>query len=82
MKAPICMICKKWVSVSEETGGYVSFQVTNESQIKYNKQCAEGMPGHPFGLEMFCSEHLTFAEELAHLSWEEAEPLIRKAIDS
>lgn len=73
MKAPICIICKKWVSVGDGTGDYVAFKVTDNEQLNYNKQIADGMFGHSHGLEMFCNDHLKTARQFAHLTWEEAQ---------
>lgn len=80
MKAPICAICGMWVSVGEQTGDYVAFKAHSRNPI------GAGAAGYPDGLVMFCSEHLQIARRykrkwLRRLTWNEARPLIEKAIE-
>lgn len=86
MIAPRCIICGKW---SEEAGGFfVQFNVTDPKEIEHNEELSESfktgkfMCSHPKGNWFFCGDHTGLALRYKHLTWNEAEPLIRKDFEN
>jgi hypothetical protein len=62
MKAPICMVCDRWLSEwppGQDGGGLVSF--------RDYEPLPEGACGHPRGDEWFCPDHAPAARELTDL---------------
>lgn len=78
MKPPNCHLCGRdlsepysWLPVEANANGLVQF-------ADY-LPLPDGMPGHPYGLEWFCTEHMTAAEALSDRSVEDAMAELRRA---
>ena len=77
--AAVCRVCERWGS--EAGGKFVQFKVTDSKEIAYNRDPSEKF-GHPFGNWFFCDEHIGLAFKYKHLTWNEAEPLIKRDFEN
>ena len=84
MIAPCCVICKRWAR--EAGGSFIQFKIVDPKEIEHNAQFSNpgGLvpPGHPVGNYFFCTAHSGLGLKYKHLTWSEAEPLIREAFEN
>jgi len=71
MRPPICRVCDKELAEKDD-GGLVYFK-KRQSDIEWEKRMEEiGGVGHPPYAEWFCEKHYKKADELKHVSINEA----------
>lgn len=77
MKPPICVLCDKPLSDSDD-GGLIYFKQTKADKEWKKKMETEGMVGHPPYAEWFCEMHYQEAIKLKEKSKAEALKILRK----
>ena len=71
MKPPICVICYKEFTDSDE-GGLVYFEKSKSDERWIKAMKVEGLTGHPPYADWFCEKHFEAARKLEHLHLHEA----------
>jgi len=81
-KPPICVICGE--KMDEINGGDMVWFKRSESDLKWNKwQEENGFPeDHPPYGQIFCSKHITAAQQLSHLTYGEAFKILKNKFPS
>lgn len=75
----ICIICER--RISKAGGKFVQFKIIDPKEIAYNSDISEKF-GHPFGNRFFCDDHTGLAYRYKHMTWNEAEPLIKRDFEN
>ena len=77
MRPPICEICDTEFDFHLK-GGLLYFKETPEGKEFDRRVEEEAITGHPPDAGWFCSKHYSQAEELVHLTIQEAISIIRE----
>lgn len=74
MKPPMCDLCKRKFSPSQNGGGTIRF-------ADY-EPLPDGIVGHPKSLVWFCEEHLDAAKAVKKLNYKEAMYQLRQNLET